>query len=176
MERNKVGLIVVAILLVLKVVVVPAIDAINADAERLHQNHVHLNKYERISGQQAVIEKQLSVAESYLSTLSQKMFSGSRAEVTSEAFEAIKAIAKRGGADVRNMRLGELQTGGISYYPVEFTVSGTAHEMADFIQGLESGQRYFITAQARVQSRSKDQEVMANLVIYAVVESEKTNA
>lgn len=169
MDRNKVGIWVISVLVVLKFLVMPFIDELNANTEKLKQNEISLSKFSQISQQSELVERDLQAINEYLSDLTGKMSSGSRAQVTTELFDYLNSLSDASDVELRNMRVGELQESSLNYYPVEFNASGSAHGLIKFIEKLESGEKFVVTAQMMMRKGRKSNTLTTNMVIYAVV-------
>lgn len=167
--NNKLGLALIAFLIAVKFVVIPWTEWLSEAKDELTQKKMSSARLEQLDERIELAKENINSYEQKVALLDKTAFSGSRSQVTSEAFGYIQDLATLSGAKVRNMRIGELQEGELVFYPVEFLVEGAPYSVGLFLSKLESRERQLSVSQAIVRKDRRKDNIVINMTIYIVM-------
>ena len=168
---SKQGLMVIMALLAIKFMLVPWFDWAAQQSATMAQKQHSLAKLSQLDEKQLVMAEQLQQLEQWTAAYDKKRLPADEAKITSTLFQFFRETAKIQGLKMTGLRLGELQQTDLTYIPIRFMVDGSANQISQFLNRLQSSPYLMVTAEAILTKlRGRGVDLRANMTIYVVTE------
>ena len=152
MDRKQ-GLIIIAVLLVLRFVVVPWHQWLSDGLQQRDEFAQRLERLERIQQRQTGAEEKLVELKRQREQMEQSLLTvSSTADATVQILRRVEQLAGEQGVDLRNKDVGELVAGELPLIPVTIYVGGDALAMTRFVQALETGKPRVVVTDAALNN------------------------
>ncbi|WP_394145914.1 hypothetical protein [Vibrio atypicus] len=169
MDKQKLGLIAIAVLVSLKFVVVPWLEWVDATSESVSQKSVTYSRFGDLDTQKELIYNNTRELELIKQQILNSELNAERAELTTQLFALVNHIGKQVGVEVNGLALGEFQSHRISYVPLRLRASGSAEQMTLFINSIENSDPRLITAEAVLTKERIEDRLTMNITLYALL-------
>ena len=140
LQKNQFGLALVAILIILRFVLVPWLDWLDAKAAQVSQLATSVQRFQNVTQRHSLlVEKQQQIQESYRQ-LDKLWASGSEQQNSLAVLQYIEGAAKQHNISLKNRSARDAVVAKTTSIPVRMFAEGTPEALVNFIVQLETGQ------------------------------------
>lgn len=150
---RKQGLIIIAVLLVLRFAVVPWHQWLSAGFEQRDEFSQRLERLARIQQRQAGAGEALVELKRQREQMEESLLTvRSTADATVQILRRVEQLAGEQGVELRNKDVGDLVAGELPLMPLTIYVGGDALAMTRFVQALETGKPRIVVTDAALNN------------------------
>ncbi|HCE3717632.1 hypothetical protein VB602_06410 [Vibrio parahaemolyticus] len=173
MDKQKIGLVTIAILVALKFIAVPWFDWVSVTSESVAQKSATYSRFGDLDTQKELAAEQIEELNLTKEKILASELNAERAELTTELFALVNQIGQQVGIEVNGLVLGEFQNNRVSYVPLRFRASGSAEKMTLFINAIENSEPKLVTAEAVLTKERVEGRLTMNVTLYATLKGEE---
>jgi len=149
-QRNKLGLLVIAMLIGIKFIIVPWVNWIDEKSQRVQQLSKNVSRFERVESRKAELaDKEQKIKDSYKQL--DNMWETTTSTQASVAIRRyLEATAKKWDVDLKNSNTSKVNTAETSTMSVSLYLSAAPEAVLAFMAALEKGKPAMVISRANI--------------------------
>lgn len=177
LKKNVAGLVLIAILVLVKFVIVPWTDWLAEKSMTVQQLATSVERFQTVSERKAELQQQQVQVEKLHSQLQQLWADKAMANNSVGILKHVESLAVASGVTLSSRSAAAAVTQQTTTVPVKLFVDGTPQQVFDFIYRLESGAPLMLIHRLALnKAGSVDEKLTANIELATLAEFEEANA